>query len=798
MSLSALEQMRDDLGASAVIVLGTAEEVSEALLASPASLTGLTWPRVPLADGVVTDDGAMAGLLPASVWRRIGPPSALAVSPIEGDVLLLIVAWGQAVPADPMRAIGARLRSGLDVVLATAAGREVAARQRDVLASVLSALDSAVVRIDSERGEVTYNAAAGELLGLRGDARASDVSQAMLSFQARASNPDEAAAVARSLERGEPARGVLRFDQPPTHVKVSAHDDGHGGRVWVFDDVSTEYALVAKEQQARRQLRITTDAMLDPQVLLGPVRDADGEVVDFVYVDVNAACSSYLGIPREELIGSSVEESMPQLRESGLTKAYAEVLRTGEPLVLDEFAFYNAVLADQRWYDIRAARAGDGLTLTWRDVTHRAEDARILQQSQERLAATIDSMLTPHLMLAAVRDAAGALVDLQIRNVNAAAADYLNVDASRLVGLSLRRALREEQFRLLFAWCREVLDGTGRVEYDDVRFPAEDSVRHPYLDVKVVRVGEEVSFAFQDVTQRHEMTERIAQSEEHYRLLAHNSSDVVVLIREGVVGWSSPALTPALGWTPPQWQDNDFLSLVDPADREAADEHLRQVARGATEVVTVRMADSAGEPHWVELHSSPFLDDAGRQVGVVTSFRVVDEEVAEEAELAQQARIDPLTGLVNRREAVAFLRAALVEALANRSRVGVLFCDIDRFKTINDQFGHAGGDEVLKALAQRLRGNVRSLDAVARMGGDELVVILPGVRDVDRLQHLANHLHGQASRPVRFGNDRIPVTVSVGGALAEEGERADQLIARADAAMYEAKRAGRHRVVIIT
>jgi diguanylate cyclase (GGDEF)-like protein len=127
----------------------------------------------------------------------------------------------------------------------------------------------------------------------------------------------------------------------------------------------------------------------------------------------------------------------------------------------------------------------------------------------------------------------------------------------------------------------------------------------------------------------------------------------------------------------------------------------------------------------------------------------------------------------------------------------MVFCDLDDFKAVNDTYGHSGGDALLRSIARRLERAVRSGDIVARIGGDELLVVLNGVRDLDDAVSIAEKLRAEVRQPTPVPGGTATVTASVGVALAEPGEGIDDIVARADAAMYEAKRSGKDRVVTI-
>ena len=161
--------------------------------------------------------------------------------------------------------------------------------------------------------------------------------------------------------------------------------------------------------------------------------------------------------------------------------------------------------------------------------------------------------------------------------------------------------------------------------------------------------------------------------------------------------------------------------------------------------------------------------------------------------LAHQATHDPLTGLYNRRGTLEVLEQLLAVADAQQP-VGLLFCDLDRFKAVNDALGHRGGDRFISIIADRL---LRSLDAgsiAGRMGGDEFIVVMPG-HDVVGAAAVANRLAGVLGQPVHAEGRDMPSSVSIGVACApEHGIAASELLRHANAALYRAKSSGRHRV----
>ena len=156
--------------------------------------------------------------------------------------------------------------------------------------------------------------------------------------------------------------------------------------------------------------------------------------------------------------------------------------------------------------------------------------------------------------------------------------------------------------------------------------------------------------------------------------------------------------------------------------------------------------------------------------------------------LKHEAHHDALTGLPNRRMVVEHLEAATARCEANGSRLGVLFIDLDRFKHINDTFGHVVGDEVLTILAGRLRSAVRGADVAARLGGDEFVVVLEGLTDEVGLERALHRVRVALEPDFVMENGMVlPVEASVGHVLASREEGWEELLERADLEMYRVK-----------
>lgn len=425
-----------------------------------------------------------------------------------------------------------------------------------------------------------------------------------------------------------------------------------------------------------------------------------------------------------------------------------------------------------------------------------AERTGALIAERRRFKATLDSLLDAHVLAEPVRDDKAKVIDFRILDANPAACEWTGLAEQQIVNhcfLELYPTLRDTGLLPLFAATADTGEPTC---VDNLPYPRDGGPPRS-LDIRAVRTNGHVSFTWRDVTDQREAARRLVESEERFRLLAENSSDVVIRTdRSGRMLWVSPSLEAVLGWSPEEWIGRTGADVLGPGSEQATfvREHARAVS-GRNVVARARLPAQDGSWHWAEFHAGPFRSRAGQIEGAVSSFRLVDKEVEAERILEQRARTDDLTLLLNRKE--------VWEKLSGLTRrtgedIAVLLCDIDRFKTVNDTLGHAAGDEVLRAIADRMRRCLRSSDDLAaRIGGDELLVILRGVRGLPDAVAIAEKLRRCIAEPIVSSAGPVQVTLSIGVTLARPGEAIDSLVARADDAMYKAKNSGRDRVIAL-
>ena len=296
-----------------------------------------------------------------------------------------------------------------------------------------------------------------------------------------------------------------------------------------------------------------------------------------------------------------------------------------------------------------------------------------------------------------------------------------------------------------------------------------------------------------DITDRKATENALRESEGRYRLMAENSTDLISRSSfRGELLYVSDAARNLLGYEPAEMVGSSVYDFITDADRESV-RHANVVLSSEPTSFTYRIRHKDGHEVWFESTSKPVFDPAtGLVTEVVSVSRDISERKHAEEQIEYQAYHDALTGLPNR----LLFRDRLTVALAHAKRMteclAVMFLDLDRFKYVNDTLGHSLGDELLKAIATRLRKVLREEDSIARMGGDEFTVLIGDVSGAEDAAKVAQKLLDAVAQPVRVEGQELFITTSVGIAIyPNDGDTAEALLKNADNAMYRAKEAGR-------
>ncbi len=256
----------------------------------------------------------------------------------------------------------------------------------------------------------------------------------------------------------------------------------------------------------------------------------------------------------------------------------------------------------------------------------------------------------------------------------------------------------------------------------------------------------------------------------------------------GVRRWN-PTASRLLGWPP--WEEGaPSPSPSLPFETVAA------LAEGVEQEADHRFERSDGVALELVLSASPLRGDDGRLLGTIAMANDITERARLMAELEHLAGHDLLTGLPNRGRFLERVEEALARARRQGTQVVVLYCDLDRFKAVNDTLGHRLGDVLLAEAADRLRGVLRETDTLARMGGDEFVVCSEQLEEGEGVAVLAQRLREVLDQPFDLDGRSVSVGLSIGVAVGDGRDMAEDLLRRADVALYWAKERGRNRVEV--
>ncbi len=495
------------------------------------------------------------------------------------------------------------------------------------------------------------------------------------------------AAFSTPLMIGPDVAGALEFFNPNPMpedtglLALMARAGTQLGRLLERDAASARLtSALAHSEQISALLRTKIDTMMDPQAMIEPIRDSNGQIVDFVCVDANRAACREFGLPLHEVRGRRHLELFPDAANSGFSAMFTRCVEDGESISFDEVPYGQDLPGGVRYYDIRAVRIGsESVNTTWRDVTERArlsrDLARALADSERAHAlarANTDALMDPQVLLEGVRDARGRIVDLIYRDVNVATCLDIGLSRDELIGHSCLESRPKLRGSGLLAHVIDCLENRRPLVLDDVLHQNEPSDPMRYYDVRASYAGaDSISITWRDVTARVTAAQRIAESEERFRLLAENAGDVVVHVRDGRFVWISPSVEAALGMPADYWTGREVQEMTVPEDRRLLAVRLREVVETGQLATRARAVAADGGVHWIALHAKTFFDAAGRPDGITGSFRVVDEEV-EAIQQAKQAR---------RRQAEADARFRKV---TENSAVGMCLLTPDgRFEFVN-------------------------------------------------------------------------------------------------------------------
>ena len=577
--------------------------------------------------------------------------------------------------------------------------------------------------------------------------------------------------------------GVIWVLERLTSTEYKGKRSSAGSFMDITDRKQTEEALVKSEERCRKMVENMEDSYLETGL--------DGS-----FTFVNDAMCRALRYSKEELVGMNYRVIVTEEDAKAMFKDFSAVYRTGKPL---KGLSYNLVRKDGTIeiaeLSVSPRRNQEGQIIGFcgvgRDITKRIEMEQALRRSEERYRTIMDEMHDDYYEV----DLAGNFIF-----ANDAWCRSVGYTSEELIGMNYKVNTAGEDVEKVYKIFNQIYRTGEPNKALKLKYIRKDGgtglaelAALPLRNEK----GEIVGFRgiSHDVTERVRMEEALRQSEEKYRtILEEIEEGYYELDLAGNIVFVNKSACRQFGYSEEELIGTNYRAYVLKEDIKSAYKAWNKVYRTGEPLRSYPFATvrKDGTQMFVDNSVSPLRDKGGKIIG----FRAVSRDVTErkrfEQKLAEMATHDSLTGLPNRTLLTDRLTMGLALSRRSGNRLAVLMLDLDKFKAVNDTLGHGAGDQLLKAVAERLTSVTRKSDTVARIGGDEFVLVLPQVSQPANAANLAQRILDVFREPIVFDGHQLNITTSIGIAVyPEDGKEIEILLKNADTAMYRAKEQGR-------
>jgi diguanylate cyclase (GGDEF)-like protein/PAS domain S-box-containing protein len=511
-------------------------------------------------------------------------------------------------------------------------------------------------------------------------------------------------------------------------------------------------------------------------------------------LDVNDQACRNLGYTRDELLRLSVSDISMTARRSGIWQNIVESLRHRPQIIESQHRRYDGSVFP---VEINARMAEEGgkcyLIAVARDITERKQLKEALQSSETVFRELFEHMRSAVAIYAAVDDGK----DFVFRDFNRSGESIERIARGEVIGRRLTEVFPGVREFGLLEVLRRVWK-TGQAEHFPVSF-YEDQRIAGWRENYIYRLASgEVVAIYDDVTESKQAEEQLREAA---AVMQSTHEGVVVTDITPSILAVNAAYSAITGYSPEEviGKNPNIVSSkrADTSFYEAMWKNLLKDGYWQGEIWNRR---KSGEVYPQLLTISTVYNDRQepvRYVGVFTDITLLKEN---QAQLEFMAHHDPLTRLPNRTLVESRLEQEIEQARRHEHQVGVLFIDLDRFKQVNDSFGHLVGDELLCAVAQRLGARLREGDTLGRLGGDEFILLVSPLRESQEAAVVARDFIAALSEPFKLSDGS---EVFIGGSIGislfpQDGESVSEMMKNADAAMYLAKESGRNQFSFYT
>ncbi|MEX2247829.1 MAG: EAL domain-containing protein [Dehalococcoidia bacterium] len=601
-----------------------------------------------------------------------------------------------------------------------------------------------------------------------------------------------------SLLRRQLRRQSIDPESPPPHLAGFVQAVGEAYESFDADRLMLERSLDLSSQEllsansdmraASRVLRATLESTEDGILVV----DGGGKVIY-----ANERMARLWRIPPDLLAAGDdaalLAHVLDQLTEPDAFLAKVNELYASLDESMDSIAFRDGRVFERYSRPLLEQRGGaSGRVWSFRDVTERRRAEEVLRESEQRfrtlvqnssdMIVIVDETTTPVYVSPSVERIMGYTPDVlqELGVVPLLHPDDLERGSQSLAGVLATEGVHPPtEVRLRHR------DGSWR----DIELIANNMLHDPTVGGVV--------FNARDVTDGKRAEMALRQSEERFRSLVQNGSDIITVMNSDyVITYQSPSIERVLGHPPEATIGKLFTHDIHPEDVELVFKFVSEGLHrgGAAASVEARVRHADGSWRYME-----FVGSDLRHVPAIEGFVLIVRDITERKDLEQQLRHqafhDPLTGLANRASFTDRMAHALARTTRTHAQVAVLYMDVDNFKSINDTLGHDAGDRLLIEFARRTELNIRPGDTAARLGGDEFALLLEDLTSPADALDVAERITGQLRTPFDLDGREAFVQASIGVALNGVGETSvDALLRNADVAMYVAKSRGKARV----
>lgn len=519
-------------------------------------------------------------------------------------------------------------------------------------------------------------------------------------------------------------------------------------------------------------------------------QDGMGRPMGHTVVHANQQAHALFGAPPDSLVGMSLPELFPGGVHESFHLRLLRACELGQPQVDEHVSpvLHADGSSTPRWLHHQIIPCGNGLALVSRDTTEVHQSIRALREQEAFYRTLVDCLPMAVFARSARSDQAGQYVVW-----NQAAAEVMQMPAEQVLGRHPAEIMPPELAERSDELDKQVLQDPRVHQFPKLIYQTPkgerevDMIKVPVHGVDG-RLDHILSIA-QDVTEQRQAADQLRLAS---RVIQETGDAVVVSDALDRVVMVNPAFLNLSGLSPSEAVGRSAELLGLPPLRESHLPGIEQALRlGQRWSGESRQVGSAGRTMDTWMSVSCLRNDAHRVTQHIRVFSDISVLKAQQRELVEQARHDSLTGLPNRRAFGERLQQAMARARRQPHTLALLYVDLDGFKAVNDRHGHAAGDLVLAEVAKRLLSCVRLTDCVCRLAGDEFTVILEGAGQTSELERVCRRIVEQLSLPHLIDGHALTVSPSIGAAVFDRHENADEICQRADAAMYRAKHAGK-------